>query len=143
MQPSIAVAQLEVKVNTLERLVEESRADRKALHDELAALRESSVRLCTILDSLEKKMCPEPGACITVRKEMEAIKNFHSKLVGGALVLSFIGSVLGVIGGWVLALWFHAHSSSEASSAITGMAATVSTHSTARLAADNHFPHQP
>jgi len=133
----VIVAELGVKVKTLEGLAEQSREDRHALQCEINKLSLSNERLCTVLESLEKKMCPEPGACIAVKAELDAIKGFQNRLVGGAIVVSTISAVLGVVGGWALALWMHYHGNSDAASVITGSVEHSSSATNHTLFAEN------
>ena len=118
----ITVAELRVKVKTIEQVLVEYKIDQTALHEELSLLRQSSTRLCTVLEQMEKRMCPDPGACVSVKKDLDSLKEFQNKIIGGAVVISAIGAMLGVIGGWLLAVWMYHHGNQEAASALTGAA---------------------
>jgi regulator of replication initiation timing len=100
--------ELLMEVAALKQWVNESREDRKHLHAEMALLRESNIRLCTVLEALEKKLCPMPGACLSIQKEVTDLKAFKDKTVGGIAILTTVGTICGIVGGWLInAYWHH------------------------------------
>lgn len=120
---AIMLTKLNGKVEALESSMGEIKVGQRdlhdgqtVLHDEVTAVRLTSERLCALLEGLEKRQCSAPGACASLRVEVAAaaadiaeLKAFQNKLVGGAVVLSLIGTCLGAIGGWVISIYFHYH----------------------------------
>ena len=118
------------------------------LQEETIKLRETTTRLCTVLESMEKKMCPDPTACLGMKAQVQEVREFQQQVLGGLAVLTTIGVVLGVIGGWALSLYFHTtgdhhHGAAAAASAgqtnspvamATGLAQTSELRTAVRMA---------
>lgn len=103
----------------------ELRQGQAELYQEISTLRVAHERLCTLLEGIQKQAC---HACtvlsndvIEVKANVEEMKSFHNKLIGGALVLSVIGTGLGIIGGWVLSIYFHYHGGADSAAGFLHM----------------------
>ena len=138
------LAKLNGKVEALEMNMGEIKTGQRDLHDgqtvlheEVTKVRLTNERLCALLEGLETRQCSSPGTCATLRSEVEVVvadvaelKAFQNKLVGGAVVLSLIGTGLGVIGGWVLSVFFHYHGGDTGASGAVGSALQHAANST-------------
>lgn len=57
----------------------------------------------------ERKECPQPGLCLNVqqdlfdlREEVKSMELSRAKVLGGAVVIMGLATLLGTVGGWLM-----------------------------------------
>jgi len=77
-----------------ERRMDESHADRVALHETLNAVNANLVHLNTVLEQMEKKMCQAPNTCMALSERFSSVEKKVERIKGAAWIIGILWIVL-------------------------------------------------